>query len=821
MRDRLTRAAMHFAVRYFSLILIIAAIASALAYPRAAALFRNIDTDLASLLPEDFDSVKAIEEVRAKFHSPISLIVIVEDPAPEQGRTFADALASHLEKDPTVSEVESRKRGFSFFDKHKLLFIDLDDLRTIRERIDRRIQKEKLGGLYIDFEDGGSSKDDEFQFGDLDQKYKSRYSAGVRSEYYTNDAKTIYALYVHPEQTDGGMAELKIFYDEMRGKIDAFAREHAKTTTRIFYTGSVRTRVDEYRTLIGDLALAGMISGAGILLVLLLYFRRAFAAALIFLPLAAGILMSFCVASFTVGNLNLITSFLFAILGGLGVEVGIHLLARYIEERRGSGAPRGDSRAIEEALVTVMRHTGVSAMTSSATVAATFFVLVINDFKGFSEFGLIAGIGLVINFLCYVLVFPALVTLAEKVRLLTFGRGIGFDRPRFLKGPSPAAAGTPQRFPLPRFVLGGLGILLLLTLLDMPRVDFEWRFSQIKAIIPEAQEAKAKHREVNKTVNSPAVAVVHSREEAAALKGALKQRMEALGDASVIDAVRSYYDLFSDQEEKMAVIGQMRDLLADKTLKLVKGEHKKDLDRFKEELAKAQPVQEEEIPPKVRELFKGTSGDASSELVYINPLPNMELDDGRNAIAFAEQIQRVETPAKTMHPTSDAIVFADVLRTMIADGKRVVVLAFLIVFGIVYLDFRRVRDALLVVSPIALGILYLFLIMYLFDLRLNFYNIIVIPTAVGTSIDNSVHLYHRLRELGRGGLIPAMKSSGSAALTSSLTNIFGFLGLCFTSHNGLRSIGDLAVAGLCACLLTTLVYFPALLQLLEDRKARS
>ena len=89
---------------------------------------------------------------------------------------------------------------------------------------------------------------------------------------------------------------------------------------------------------------------------------------------------------------------------------------------------------------------------------------------------------------------------------------------------------------------------------------------------------------------------------------------------------------------------------------------------------------------------------------------------------------------------------------------------------------------------------------------------------VGTSIDNSVHLYHRYKETGKGSLMSALRSTGGAALMSSLTNIFGFMGLVFASHNGLRSIGDLAITGMVACMLTTLVYFPALLQVLEDRK---
>ena len=246
-------------------------------------------------------------------------------------------------------------------------------------------------------------------------------------------------------------------------------------------------------------------------------------------------------------------------------------------------------------------------------------------------------------------------------------------------------------------------------------------------------------------------------------------------------------------------------------------EHKEDLDRFREALAETEPVEEAEVPPKVRELFFGQKGNADFQIAYINPLPKMEMDDGRNAMKFAAEIGEIVTPAGTFHPSNDSIVFADVLKTMISDGKRVMVLAFVVVFLIVFADFRSFKATALVVSPIALGVLFMTVFMYVMKLKLNFYNIVVAATVVGTSIDNSVHIYHRYKEMGRGRLMDALRSSGGAALMSSLTNIFGFLGLVFASHNRLRSIGHLAVTGMMACLFTTLVYFPALLQYLEDK----
>ena len=796
--QRVLRSVVRFVMRYYFVILALAVGLAAVSYPRTKAYFSNINTDLTQLIPKHYASVQTIEKIRDNFKSVKTIILVVEDQDPGTAKRAVDELADYLGKDPDIEDVESKKRGYDFFDKHKMLFVELDDLKTIKERIDRRIQREKLSGLYIDFEDEGGDK--EFTFGDIESKYKNKYSVGAKNEYFTNDRQTIYSVYIYPNKEPDSVKECSQFYEAIKKKVDEFRSTHNFPTTNIYFTGTIRTRTDEYNMIIGDLSRAGLISAIGIAVVLMLYFRRVFAVGLLFVPLTIGILITFAFSSFFIKDLNLVTSFLFAILGGLGIEIGIHILSRYLEERR-------NGKDMEEGLFNTLYHTGGSALTSAATVAATFWILVINDFKGFSEFGFIAGSGLIINFLSYVFVFPSLLVAGEKIRVLSFKRAFGFEFKR----------AKTKRFPLPRFALAGIAVLALISVIDLPDLSFEWRFSFIKAHIPEAQLAKSKQRETSSTVNAPAMVIVESEEQAAAVKKVLDEKMKNPG--TVINAYKSYYDLVPyDQAEKLAVVDEMEKILADKTLKLVKGEHKKDLDRFKEALSETKLIKEEEVPPKVKELFFGQKGNDNFQIAYINPLPHMEMDNGKNAIKFTEEIQEIKTPAGNFYPSNDSVIFADVLRTMISDGKRVMILAFAVVFLIVFLDFRKFSVAGLIVSPIVLGVLLMTGFMYVMKLKLNFYNIVVAATVVGTSIDNSVHIYHRYKEMGKGHLMEALRSSGGAALMSSLTNIFGFMGLVFASHNGLRSIGDLAVTGMMACLFTTLVYFPALLQYMEDRR---
>jgi len=797
------RHIVRFITHWYFIIIVCAIALSVAAFPRTKQLYSNIDTDLANLLPGKYESVQTIWQLRDKFKSVTSLIIVIEGPTIQETQDVMLELVKELKKDPKVLDVTYEKPGYDFFEKYALLYVDLDDLEEIDFRMDRRIQKEKLGGLYIDFEE--DDNDDEFKFGDIEEKYKERYSSGAVNRYFSSDDGKVYAIYVKPTHETEGISGQRKFYDHIRKNIvDGFEKRINDDRFKFYYTGSIRSRTEEYRALLHDLAIAGIISGLGIALVLFLFFRRIFAVGFMLAPLAFGILSTFAIASFFLHSLNLVTSFLFMILGGLGVEIGIHLVSRYLEERR-------EGKDMQEALFIVLYHTGGSALTSALTVAVTFLILMINDFKGFSEFGFIAGMGLIINYFAYIVLLPALLVLAEKLKLLAVHRSVGFV---FAEKPNAA-----KRFPRPKFGLVGIGILTIISIIDIPQLQFEWRFKELKAHIPNHEIAMSKQRLTSSSVNKPAMVFVHNKKEADAVEAFLDKEKKDHPNTTVINAYKSYWDLVpDDQAEKLVVVDRMKKRLEDDTIKLVKGENRENLDRFKDQLAKTETVHEKDVPDEVKKLFWGDDLNQNEQVIYINPLPQLEMDNGRNAIVFAKEIGKIETPVGTFYPSNDAIVFADVLTTMMSDGKRAIALAFLCVFVIVFLDFRSVKETVMIVSPIALGVLFMALFMYIFKIKFNFYNMVIAPTVVGTSIDNSVHIYHRYKELGKTNLMTAVRSTGGASLLSSATNICGFLGLAFVNHAGLRSIGDLAVLGMSACLLTTLIFFPALLQYLEDRR---
>ena len=161
-RRKISSRLAQYVLRFWPLVLIGTLALSAASLPRTIQLFKTISTDPIDLLPKNNPNVQELLQVREKLERGSRAALVFESDDPDQTIKFLRDTVQQLQALPFVGRVVDRKIGYDFFNHHKLLFMDLEDLRTIRDRIDRRIQQEKLKGLYMDFGD----EDEEFSFKD-------------------------------------------------------------------------------------------------------------------------------------------------------------------------------------------------------------------------------------------------------------------------------------------------------------------------------------------------------------------------------------------------------------------------------------------------------------------------------------------------------------------------------------------------------------------------------------------------------------------------------------------------------------------------------
>ena len=105
-----------------------------------------------------------------------------------------------------------------------------------------------------------------------------------------------------------------------------------------------------------------------------------------------------------VGALNLISVAFAVLFVGLGVDFGIQFAVRYRSER----FKHGD---LYSALGSTAEKVGAPLTLAAAAVAAGFLSFFPTDYKGVSELGQIAGIGMLLAYVTSITVLPALLTI--------------------------------------------------------------------------------------------------------------------------------------------------------------------------------------------------------------------------------------------------------------------------------------------------------------------------------------------------------------------------------------------------------------------------
>ena len=481
------------------------------------ALQLRVDQQLRALLPADALSTARIDALSDRLGNQSELYVTVRSPSREASLRFAEVLATGLRKRP-----ELRYALFhldrSFFEDNALLYADLEDLLDLRCRVIDRVRAEVRREMALFPED--EEVDAVVKAADAalsEDELRERYELDTRlPEYYETetDDGTLFVIKARPTEPDTDIAfgrGLFAAVEELSASLDP-ASYHPEMKVGI--EGSYAEQSRRVGGLQGDIVRGSAIVVGLLMLVLALYFRGLRAIVLILLPLLIAVLTTLGIARLIFGELNLVSAFIFVILLGLGIDFGIHVLGRYRHERR-----RGLS--VDRALALTLSTTSVSTAAGGLSTALTCFLLVVADFRGFSQFGIVAGIGVLLALAGSIIVLPALIVVAERLRPWPGGGAAALPSPvESSDAQSPSVEdrrrgrGAPPWFALLIVGLGlGLGGLAASRLGDL---EFEYDLGRLDAPVRPPKTAKKAKKEGHesfrkavgrKTTLAPAVAL--------------------------------------------------------------------------------------------------------------------------------------------------------------------------------------------------------------------------------------------------------------------------------------------------------------------------
>ena len=798
------------------------------------ALNLRIDTDYSKLVPDDYPSVQSLEKLRDQVGSTNEAAVILQGSDFEQKRGFAERLIPEAMKltergsdTPYFNRYEFRKE-IEFLEKNALWLATDHELQMIMDFLNEEIKLARLQANPFYFE----LDDDSFLADSLGEEIENAYDQLIGSEYPVSDDSLNMAIRFYPSGSQTDIRYIRELYEDLdRLTSSLISRYGDEDLTYLLAGRLLRNRV-EIDTIYSDVR-QSFAAGSIMLLVLVLFYffyrnlrlrtpDRAFSrqmmislarmpatAIIIFLPLVLSLCWTFGVAWLTIGTLNIMTSTLVLLLFGMGIDFGIHFFARFSEEREA-----GEST--KQAILTTFYTTGNAITAVGITTAAGFFILMLADFRGFSEFGAISGIGILFSIAAMIFLLPSLILTLERTHLLpdlhprgepVSLRTLPENRTRTKNG---------KIFLISSVVLVLSVLAAAVALWYAPGVGFEYNFSNLE---PDYEEYNAVAEEAHKVYSdkktrNAAYIVAESPGHAIELSGVIRMRIRADTLSPTIESVEVLQDRYpfteTERRIKYAQIDSIRVLLDDPFLRESSSEQYRQL-REASSSETLPPL--EEIPDFIIDPFTSIDGTVGN-LVIIYPA--VALSDGRNSMDFADDLSQIKlSDGSVYHAASTSIVASDMLRLMIEEAPKMIALTLTFIILVKLIIFRSFRWMVIALIPLISGFLWLFGIMELVGWKINFYNIVVMPTLLGIGDDSGIHLVHRYLEEGTGSILKVIRSTGEHITVSALTTMLGFAGLLFSSHPGMRTIGELAVTGIGLLLLASLIVLPSVLQIQE------
>lgn len=182
----------------------------------------------------------------------------------------------------------------------------------------------------------------------------------------------------------------------------------------------------------------------------------------------------------------------------------------------------------------------------------------------------------------------------------------------------------------------------------------------------------------------------------------------------------------------------------------------------------------------------------------------------QEASAFTVEYRITGTPVINDYVNSK--LFSNQVQSMI--------LAFVIVFGLLILQFRSVKRASIGIVPLLLTVASSFGMMGLFRIPLNVATLTIASIAIGAGVDYNIHFLSRwYGELNQGNIHSAVentiKNTGRGILLNALGVAGGFYVLGFSQIGMLRMFGPLVATVLLLSAVYTLLLLPLLLHLGE------
>jgi len=879
----------------------------------------EMKTAHSDLISEEDRNVKLLKEQMEEFGTPYVLIAVLEcEPAQFKARRqLAAQMKRRLEAMPGLVKSADYRLDLTALKERELYLASTNDLAEIRatleqeapwlrklsatptlegffrmadERFSAEQERGKVSGtgeavqglqmfaqLFQRMQDAATRPDweppaESFWEEMFSPSSTANVCAEMREGYFTSYDGRLMFLFIQPASPSRELSYIQRLCDTTRAIYAAARKDHpAFAAIKLALTGEPASAVDEAVSTGKDMQFFGAVSLVGVSVLLVVGFRGFRFPLLLVASLAVGMAWTFGLTVLMIGHLNLLTQVTPIILIGLGMDFGIHLIARYREQRR-RGSPR--PAALREAIV----ENGMSILMSGITTAVAFFSISVDNFKGFVEMGIVAGVGVLCCLVSMMTVLPAAICLRRKFHetgeagLHPATVPVGVDPTEPLHPPV-----IEKFFRYPGWILLGGAVITVALVAQIARhwetIRFDYKLANLsvqgnESVVYEARmmeesdftsdtvslickdlaEAETISRKAAALPSVKKVESLHTRflgdgEAKRALLAAIAPHLAGVFETRpapqgvdsralaatvgrLVKRLERYQELAFDGGQKALVkaidgalgaaekfretVGNGDAAVAARLEKFQNyffGDLADKLARFRHGL-KTDPPTLETLPEDVKSSFIGKTGK-----VQVFVFMKCRLWDRPGLTQFLAECRSLGVPV-----TGPPVEYYEMTKLMREGFDRAALYAVAAVYLLLLVDFRRFKAATLTMVPDLLGTVWMVGLMGVFGVAFNPANLMVLPLIIGIGLANGVHVMRRFREARDADIAHVVWHTGLAVTLGSLVTIVGF-GCLGLAHNlGVASIGKALTLGVGARIITSIIILPALLVIVQRRQ---
>jgi uncharacterized protein len=786
----------------------------------------RINPKLDALLPADTVSARSIEELGQRVRSGSPLYLLVQSPDLELSRSYARRLETRVRQWPEADWVMSRRDPTYFMDR-RLLLVPAPDLQDFADQLDERMRWEECAAIpgCVNMDRTAPDLPNDADLQQLFEKnpqlstLASVFGAAPGALFKNDDVAAPPSApnagaQVEPGELCDPIEKVCAVQASLKGDPSSleFAGEILERSEKLFaelkaeapgaelkfaVSGQYRNGPKTRQVVIEDLAKTTLISTFLVFLVVFSQFRGLRSLLVLFVPIFSSIAWTSGALAAVHPSLNLISAFTMAILTGMGIDFGLHLLTHYTRGREQGATP-------ESAMLHTWQSIGPSLTVAALTTAFGFGALAVASFRGFSEMGPIAAFGVMVALGGFFVLMPPLVALFDRGDRCPFAlRKYNFNPWGWLRRRARwvVAFGCTLAVGLGAVALGVGG----------KGVEFEYDFRKLD---PENMGHGIPWGRTLHGTNRTAVYLM--ADDANALHDAAealrKEPPQDLTQGNPLSLVIPSAFIPTEQEKKLETLKELGETLH-KAKEYTNPELTRSIERLEPLTKVREPITPEQMPRWVSDwLFERDGRFGTLGVMYTD----LRGSDARQMEVLVKNLEDFRQRFPNVRFASTVAQLGEVTPRLRKEAPWIIGLAVLgaglgtVLLGRNWWRIVAVFLPMLLMTGVSLGLA------GLFGLKVNLYNMLVFPLAFGIGIDGAVYIDWAFENSKSSELLP---TAARAVLGATLTSIAAFGALVWSNNPGLGSIGSLAMLMLGTALIANLVWLPSLYWITHKRNS--